>query len=138
MSSETTHNSELLQLIATLEAYVLNDDHLREVYNQNKSEFKNSFKSYLKSLQNNNLNNQHPLKGKLSKKSFFVFGKTKQEDLIHKINTKKYNNLLNEDKRLIINILKYEMLKLLKNKTRTPKSNKNILNQVFIQESNTQ
>lgn len=128
----TTHN-ELLQLIKTLETYVLNDAQLREVYNKNDSEFKKSLKSYITTLET--IKNNKSIFTKNEKKLIPQFiaklqDKYTMRRLFRSQNKHKtlYNNFLNEEKTLLKKILRHEMYKLLKSSPIPNESTNSFLN----------
>ncbi len=117
----TTHN-ELLQLIKTLETYVLNDAQLREVYNKNKNNNK-SFRASLKLI------------GSRSQSYPFISNQEKSALLakIQKVNSKykngtNPNNLTKDDRNLLKKILRHEMYILLKNSPIPNESTNSFLN----------
>ncbi len=104
--STPTHNKELLQLIKTLETYVLNDAQLREVYNKNNNK---SFRASLKLIEGI-IYPADKIPNQTEKSS--LLAKIKQANSKYNTGTNTSKVLTENEKKLLKNILRYEMLRL--------------------------
>lgn len=106
--STITHNKELLQLIKTLETYVLNDAQLREVYNKNKNQ-STSFRKSLELIEGR-IYPAEKIPNQTAKSS--LLAKIKQANSKYNTGTNTSKFLTENERKLLKNILRYEMLQL--------------------------